>query len=541
MKSGYIDRKTLARPSRHPKSTPRTRVAAHRGGYRRIVHAKEWALLLFFLVALSEPLVLLVVAEIGENDSSNPPSMGSEASEEGVTAAVDKTGSATNDNPELDESPKAQVATEHQRLTSVFGKFSVDAPIFGNDKDSADWYLDQLVHSSRLRNRLTDIFAKAKTSECRQKIATHLGYFLGALGREEFMPFARTRFTNECPEPVYDWDNLPEGMHLGMIQNRTYQPPRNESVYIGDPNELKILYAVLTHNDPEGTIRLIEALHEEGHVFVVHVDAKEASHETFEKLVAYATTRDHVSLIPDPFRVRIAWGGFSMVNATLQILKYSFGLLQKTGEPISQPLDFHKVVHVASTSYPLASNSEIRYRLASFPLDANFLNVIMKPSRPYLWDYFVECDDSLHRIHHLPVLQSATAGADLFTSSQWWIISREFAEYLALPEPGTFVHQFLDYVEHVVVADETFFGTVLRNTKFCLKHHNRNFLHLQFDRWESDLPKDERDESKCMMKDPNQCGRSPTTMTVDYADILELSDDLFARKVSSVIFADGSS
>jgi hypothetical protein len=356
------------------------------------------------------------------------------------------------------------------------------------------------------------------------------------------MPFTKTQFVNECPEPVYeDWNNLPQDMHIGMIQNRTYQPPRNESVYIGDPNELKLLYAVLTHNDPEGTIRLIEALHEDGHIFVVHVDGKEASEETYTKLVAYATTRDHVFILPDPLRVRITWGGFSMVNATLQILQYAFGLAplydddddspKKSTPSVSKPLNFHKVVHLASTSYPLASNTEIRHQLASFPLDANFMHVIMKPSRPYLWNYFVECDDAVHRIHHLPVLQTATSGANLFTSSQWWIISREFAEYLARAESGTFVHQFLEYVEHVVVADETFFGTVLRNTEFCLKHHNRNFLHLQFDRWESDLPENQRDESKCMMKDRNQCGRSPTTMTVEYADILELSDDLFARKV----------
>lgn len=32
------------------------------------------------------------------------------------------------------------------------------------------------------------------------------------------------------------------------------------------------------------------------------------------------------------------------------------------------------------------------------------------------------------------------------------------------------------------------------------------------------------------MKNPNHCGRSPTTMTVDYLPVLELSGDLFARK-----------
>ena len=36
------------------------------------------------------------------------------------------------------------------------------------------------------------------------------------------------------------------------------------------------------------------------------------------------------------------------------------------------------------------------------------------------------------------------------------------------------------------------------------------------------------------MKQPNHCGRSPTTMTVDYLPALELSGDLFARKFDDV-------
>ena len=118
----------------------------------------------------------------------------------------------------------------------------------------------------------------------------------------------------------------------------------------------------------------------------------------------------------------------------------------------------------------------------------------------------------------------------MYTASQWFIISKEFAHYLANPEPGDFLYQYLEYIQHVVVADETFFGTVLRNTPFCHKHHNWNWQHLQFDRWENERSLEMRDERKCVMHDPNHCGRSPTTITLDYLDILELSEDLFARK-----------
>jgi len=156
----------------------------------------------------------------------------------------------------------------------------------------------------------------------------------------------------------------------------------------------------------------------------------------------------------------------------------------------------------------------------------------MDPNNPAAeaWHYFVECDDAVHRIYRL----SSPKGEDvhLYTHSQWFIASYEFAKYLATkPDEDTFYAQYLDYAEHVVVADEHFFGMVLRHTEFCHMHHNRNYLHLHFDRWENEQSEgEERDSRKCLFPDPDHCGRSPTIITLDYLPMLEISDDLFARK-----------
>lgn len=193
----------------------------------------------------------------------------------------------------------------------------------------------------------------------------------------------------------------------------------------------------------------------------------------------------------------------------------------------------YDVVFVQLISFKyVAISRRIRNTLADYPKDANFLHIVLKPiiPPPQIWNYFVECDDRLNRIYQLPPLRKQVHGANLYTASQWFIISKEYAHYLANPEAGTFLHEYMDYIKHVVVADEHFFGTVLRNTHFCHKHHNWNFLHLQFDQWENERALKMRDERKCVMPDPNHCGRSPTTMTMDYLDILELSGDLFARK-----------
>ena len=403
----------------------------------------------------------------------------------------------------------------------------------GESAEAAHAVVNRL--SINLESRIQNVFQRAKTPECRAKIAEHFGYFFNAMALESSLPFGEVDFTNSCPEPIYDFDNLPEGMHVGHIQNRSYQP--DDGLYIDNPAHLKLLYAILTHRNPVETIRLVDNLYEPGHVFVIHVDGKESSEDTYQALLRYSQDKDYVHLIPHPYRCRVNWGGFSMVNATIQILHYSFGLDADLNDT---PLDFHKFVHMSSTSYPVASNTKIRQTLASFPLDANLMNVVMKPSRPHpaVWYYFVECDDWVHRIYRQRPLNALNGGIELYTSSQWFVFSREFAEYIAKAEPGTLVYDLLEYTEHVVVADEAFFGTLLRNTEYCTKHHNWNFVHLQFDRWESDLKEGGRDERKCIMKDPDHCGRSPTTLTSDYAALLELTGDLFARKFLDHVDAD---
>jgi hypothetical protein len=311
-----------------------------------------------------------------------------------------------------------------------------------------------------LQGSLSKLFEQAVTHECRALIAEHYGYFTKALAEEVPFPFSDVEFENTCEEDVeYDWDNLPPGVNMGTIQNLTYQPPRDEAEYITS-DEIVLLYGILAHDSAEATIRLMEAVDEPTTTFVVHIDAK--YEETHRKVKEYASKRERVHVLDHPHRVSVNWGGFSMVNATLQILDYV------------DDLNFTHFVHMASTAYPIASNRRIRNTLADYPKDANFVHAILRPASPSLdrWHYFVECDDRLHRIHRLPPLKAETHGADMYTASQWFIISKEFAHYLANPEPGDFLNEYLEYIQHVVVADETFFGTVLRNTPFCAKHHN---------------------------------------------------------------------
>ena len=115
-----------------------------------------------------------------------------------------------------------------------------------------------------------------------------------------------------------------------------------------------------------------------------------------------------------------------------------------------------------------------------------------------------------------------------------------------------------NYARHVMVADENFFVTVLKNSPMCHTHENRNLVHVQFDQWEQDKEtKDDaaadaaaaaaaalgrgrprRNAAKCLMPNPDHCGRSPTINTLETLPALQLSEKPFARKFDADIDAD---
>ena len=74
--------------------------------------------------------------------------------------------------------------------------------------------------------------------------------------------------------------------------------------------------------------------------------------------------------------------------------------------------------------------------------------------------------------------------------------------------------RYAQYATHIMVADENFFSTVLKNSAFCHTHENQNMVHVQFDQWEHEKPTHQAGSSasanKCLMPNPNHCGRSPT-------------------------------
>lgn len=291
---------------------------------------------------------------------------------------------------------------------------------------------------------------------------------------------------------------------------------------------LSILYLMLVHDNPDFTIHIINAIDEPQHSFVIHVDT--ASEDTHSYLLSRLSNRKNIMIMTEQ-RERITWGAFSIVNATLNGMRLAW----------TRNISFDYLLLVSGSSYPIKSNRFIRQVLAKSP-NTVFMDVAPDPSRPdtHLWHHFVECDGALHRIARMTYIK----GINMFISSQWFAAPRHLVQWFLesrLPK------DYSEYAKHIIIADENFFATMFMNSPYCQDEVNRNLLFLLFDRWENEKTPDstnssssdnkngnskanKRDERKCLNPDTDNCGRSPSTLTMEFKHLISSSRALFARK-----------
>lgn len=359
---------------------------------------------------------------------------------------------------------------------------------------------------------------------CKQLIEQEYLKYITALADEAAFPFEDVMFHSQCPSAppplMYpyqastppsrpdDWPKPP--------------PPLNDPTL--KPDHVSICYIVLVHDQSTFVKRLIDALQEPQHTFIVHVDLK--ANDSFVNLNTYANHQKYRNVfLVDQGRIACNWGGFTIVNATFA----GMSLAWATGR------HFDFMINLSGSTYPLRSNRLIRETLAmkgGNKIYSMTITTAVTPGHsPDYWNHFVECDDALHRIARL----TYPRGINLYTGSQWFILPRHVMEWLLFdPLP----YQFSQYARHIMVADENYFTSLLMHSPYCADLiTTNNLLFLLFDKWEhenktqSDGQKVFKpDPRKCVNPNPKICGRSPTTLTTEYRNLLQMSKMLFARK-----------
>ena len=310
-------------------------------------------------------------------------------------------------------------------------------------------------------------------------------------------------------------------MTLGTASTTIPYPSlRNDSV---DPSVLSIVYIVLVHEHPEFVVRLIDALDEPMHSFVIHVDAKADTVAAYLSGSLKHRTNIHFLNIE---RERISWGGFSIVNATLKCMRYAW----------DHRLHFDYMVDISGTHYPIKSNYYIRKTLAASPNKIHLDSIPFK-HHPHMFHQYVECDGVMHRIGRLPLAK----GINLYVGSQWWAFPKYFVHWLLTSQ---LAKDYIQYAQYVAVADENYFNTLFYNSPYCDQKTERNLTFILFDHERALLnlnlltaerrtigSRSVRDDSKCIFPDPTFCGVSPDVLTIASSKaLMEQSKSLFSRK-----------
>ena len=242
---------------------------------------------------------------------------------------------------------------------------------------------------------------------------------------------------------------------------------------------MKIAFALLADRGPLIVERLVKTLVSAGHMVVLHYDRK-SPEEQFEYLARNLAGSPAVRFAR---RVRVRWGQWSIVAATLNCLQ--------TIEDEGWAPDY--VYLLSGTDYPIRPASELvafleRNRgkefIESLPADgANWVKTGPQKERYQYRFYFnwreqrylFEASYALQRM--LGLKRRMVRGLAPYIGSQWWVLSwdtlRRVMDFARQPE-------VLDFFRTTLIPDELFFQTLVRNLVPESRIVNRTLTLYQF-------------------------------------------------------------
>lgn len=128
------------------------------------------------------------------------------------------------------------------------------------------------------------------------------------------------------------------------------------------------------------------------------------------------------------------------------------------------------------------------------------------------------------------IITQSFIGIQIDGGSDWVALSRKFVEYVAGPNPDALVTDLFRVFKYTLLPAESFFHTVLRNSRFCNTYIDNN-LHVT--NWKRKLG------CKCQYKAVvDWCGCSPNDFKLeDFSRIRNTADRnlFFARKFEPII------
>ncbi|XP_047505438.1 xylosyltransferase oxt isoform X1 [Pieris napi] len=292
--------------------------------------------------------------------------------------------------------------------------------------------------------------------------------------------------------------------------------PQTPEIKNQDGKSIRIVF-LLTLNGRalRQVYRLINTLYRKNHYFYIHIDKRQD--HLHRKLSSLEKQFPNIRLAP--VRFSTIWGGASLLKMLLNCMK----------DFIDLGWEWDYVINLSESDFPIKSLEELENFLSA----NKGLNFVKSHGREVqrfikkqgLDKTFLECETHMWRIGE----RKLPRGITIDGGSDWVALSPDFVSYII--EGKQDLLKGLEIIfEHTLLPAESFFHTVLRNSKFCNTYVDNN-LHVT--NWKRKLG------CKCQYKHVvDWCGCSPNDFrTEDWAKIQNtLNRQLFfARKFEPII------
>jgi hypothetical protein len=286
---------------------------------------------------------------------------------------------------------------------------------------------------------------------------------------------------------------------------------------------MQTAYLILAHQQPRQVARLIQSLSSEWSYFFVHVDRK-ASLPAFKAAIPPSR---RVCYLPDPERVKVHWGGFSPVQATLRLLDCAY----------RSAVRFGRYCLLSGADFPIRDNNQIR---EAFDSDQEFISIGQALCTPGVPDkthnvgryHYYDHDWLNPRTSPFPALprlaarlssrvpRSAYQRIPLYQGSQWWALTDQMVGYVF-----NFIRKHPDYLtfqRFTLVPDEVFFHSIVKSSPWAGR--------INHDVEQGTLPGGTSPERGCHYIDWHSGETVPKVLDLSDLEKLLASKALFARK-----------
>ncbi|XP_066603549.1 xylosyltransferase oxt isoform X2 [Prorops nasuta] len=306
------------------------------------------------------------------------------------------------------------------------------------------------------------------------------------------------------------------------IQRFKPQEAKNISTKAGNEQPAKIAYLLTINGRASRQVkRLIKTLYHPKHLFYIHVDARQdyLYREMLELEKSCGTNNIKVAR-GEGLRHASIWGGASLLTT----------LLKSAQQMLEYDLNWDFLINLSESDFPVKTNAYLTEFLG-WNKGMNFVKshgreVQRFISKQGLDKTFIECEARMWRVAD----RKLPNGIQVDGGSDWVALSRDFVEYITKESADSMISGLLNVFQYTLLPAESFFHTVLRNSKFCNTYIDNN-LHVT--NWKRKLG------CKCQYKAVvDWCGCSPNDFKLeDFSRIRNTADRnlFFARKFEPVI------